>query len=204
MRLEKATHILASDGATMRMSIWTEEIPAQIAAGINSLGDGEDTFFSIYPVGPDVPYDEFPYPDEWIQTTGVAPDRLTVEIKQADAKGVHRLYTVGRPESAGELGETEPIQNGDNTYMVRPSEVLTAADAIELFQHYYETHAVPAGWSLREQPEFSDNAVAEQYGEGAGADVEKPSAGRAPVVKSEATQAKGDAPAKSVKGKPKE
>lgn len=203
MRLEKATHILASDGATMRMSIWTEEIPAQIASGINSLGDGEDTFFSIYPVGPDVPYDEFPYPDEWIQTTGVAPDQLTVEIKQADANGVRRLYTIGRPGSAGELGETEPIHNGDNTYLVRPSEVLTATDAIALFQHYYETHAVPAGWSLREQPEFSDTAVAEDDGEGAGADVKKPSAGRAPVAKGEAAQSKSDAAAKAVKGKPK-
>lgn len=62
MRLERATHVLACNGAKMRMSIFTEEIPGQIAAGINGLGDGEDTFYSIYPVGPEVPYDEFPYP----------------------------------------------------------------------------------------------------------------------------------------------
>ncbi|MFL0243131.1 hypothetical protein [Mycobacterium sp. SMC-17] len=148
------------------MSEFTEEIPVQIAAGINRLGDGEYTYYSIYPVGPEVPYDQFPYSDEWIQATGVAPDRLTVEIKQADANGVHHLYTIGRPGGAGESAETEPIQNGDNTYLVCPSEVLTATDAIELFQHYYDTHSVPAGWSLREQPEFSDTAVAERYGEG--------------------------------------
>lgn len=160
MRLEQATHILESNRAKMRMSIFTEEIPGQIAAGINRLGDGEDTYYSIYPVAPDVPYDEFPYSHEWIQATGIAPDRLTVEIKQRDADGVHRLYTIGRTGGAGESAATEPIQNGDNTYLVRPSEVLTAADAIALFQHYYDNHSVPEGWNLREQPEFSDTVVA--------------------------------------------
>ncbi|GCB01052.1 hypothetical protein NCCNTM_46860 [Mycolicibacterium sp. NCC-Tsukiji] len=166
MRLEQATHILESNRAKMRMSEFTEEIPIQIAAGINRLGDGEYTYYSIYPVGAEVPYDEFPYSHEWIQATGIAPDRLTVEIKQRDANGVHRLYTIGRPGGAGESAETEPIQNGDNTYLIRPAEVLAATDAIALFQHYYDTHTVPEAWSLREQPEFSDTAVAEQYGEG--------------------------------------
>ncbi len=40
MKLEQATHILESNRAEMRMSIFTEEIPGQIAAGINRLGDG--------------------------------------------------------------------------------------------------------------------------------------------------------------------
>ncbi|MGX9671178.1 hypothetical protein [Mycobacterium sp. HM-7] len=144
------------------MSDFTEEIPGQFAAGINRLGDGRYTYYSIYPVGPEVPYDEFPYSHEWIQATGIAPDRLTVEIKQRDANRVHRLYTIGRSGGAADSAETEPIQNGDNTYMVRPSEVLTATEAIALFQHYYDTHAVPTSWSLREQPKFSDSAVANE------------------------------------------
>lgn len=185
------------------MTEFTEEVPGQIAAGINRLGHGKYTYYSIFPLPPDAAYDETVHPTEWIQTTGVAPDRLTVEIKQADAKGVHRLYTIGRSGGAGESAETEPIQNGDNTYMVRPSEVLTATDAIALFEHYYETHSVPSGWSLREQPEFSDTALAEQQSDGAGTDSEKPSAGRAPVAKSEVAQSKGDATRKTVKGKPK-
>ena len=57
MRLEQATHILESNRAKMRMSEFTEEIPAQIAAGINRIGDGEYTYCSIYPVGPEVPYE---------------------------------------------------------------------------------------------------------------------------------------------------
>jgi hypothetical protein len=167
MRLEQATHILESNRAKMRMSEFPEEIPVQITAGINRLGDGKYTYYSIYPVGPEVPYDEFPYSHEWIQATGIAPDRLTVEIKQRDAEGVHRLYTIGRPGGAGDSAQTEPIQNGDNTYLVLPAEVLTATDAIQIFQHYYETHSVPPGWSLRELPEFSDTTVAEHYGDDA-------------------------------------
>lgn len=166
MRLEQATHILESKRAKMRMSEFTEEIPVQIAAGINRLGDGKYTYYSIYPVAPDVPYDELPYSHEWIQATGVAPDRLTVEIKQRDAHGEHRLYTIGHSDNAGDSAETEPIQNGDNTYMVRPPEVLTATEATELFLHYYETHTVPTGWSLREQPEFADSAVADELADG--------------------------------------
>jgi hypothetical protein len=122
--------VLASNKAKMRMSEYPEEIPGQIAAGINRLGSRGYTLYSIYPIGADVPYDEFPCPTEWIKATGIAPDRLTVEIKRRDSAGAHRLYTVGRP-----------------------AEVLTTTEAIELFQHYYDTHNVPAGWHLREQPE---------------------------------------------------
>lgn len=166
MRLEQATHILESNRAKMRMSEFIEEIPIQIAAGINRLGDCRYTYYSIYPVSAEVPYDEFPYSHDWIQATGIAPDRLTVEIKQRDADGVHRLYTIGRSTGYGETAETEPIQNGDDTYLVHPAEVLTAIDAIALFQHYYDTHTVPTGWHLRDRPEFSDIAVAEQDSEG--------------------------------------
>ncbi len=203
MRLDRPTHVMATNRSSGWMSDFPEEIPGQIAAIINRLGDGRYTHMSIYPLPADVAYDETVHPAEWIQATGVSPDRLTVEIKEADSKSVHRLYTIGRSDGAGESAETEPIQNGDNTYMVRPSEVLTATDAIALFEHYYETHSVPSGWSLREQPEFSDTALAEQQSDGAGTDSEKPSAGRAPVAKSEVAQSKGDATPKTVKGKPK-
>ncbi len=144
------------------MSDFPEAIPGQIAAIINRLGDGRYTHLSIYPLPADAAYDETVHPTEWMQSTGVAPSRLTVEIKEADANGVCRLYTIGRSDGAGTSAETEPSQNGDNTYLVRPAEVLCATDAIELFLHYYETHTVPAGWSLREQPEFADTEGPEE------------------------------------------
>ncbi|MEN4476137.1 hypothetical protein [Mycolicibacterium cosmeticum] len=164
------------------MSEFTEEIPGQLAAGINRLGDGEYTSYSIYPLPPDAGIYDDVYPTEWIQTTGIAPDRLTVEIKQRDAAGVHRLYTIGHPEAATETTETETIYNGDNEYHVRPAEVLTATEAIELFQHYYDTHSVPAGWHLREQPEFSDTAVEEHLKSQAAKGDETTARGRAPVA----------------------
>jgi hypothetical protein len=145
----------------MWMSDFTEEIPGQLAAGVNRLGDGEYTSYSIYPLPADAGIYGKVYPTEWIQTTGIAPDRLTVEIKQRDSAGVHRLYTIGHQEAAAENAETVIIYNGDNEYRVRPAEVLTTTEAIELFQHYYDTHSVPAGWHLREQPEFSDTAAEE-------------------------------------------
>lgn len=170
MRLDRPTHVQATNRSSGWMSDFPEEIPGQIAAIINRLGDGRYMYMSIYPLPADAGIYDDVHPTEWMQATGVAPDRLTVEIKQADAKGVHRLYTIGRPARAGESAMTERIQNGDNTYMVSTSEVLTATDAIALFQHYYDTHSVPDGWSLREQPEFSDTAIADDLTDSASED----------------------------------
>lgn len=158
MKLDRPTHIQKSNRSSGWMSEFTEEIPGQIAAIINKLGDGRYTYTSIYPLPADAEYDETIYPDEWIQTTGIAPDRLTVEIRRLDSDNIYRVYTVGHSEASKESAETEPIRNGDNTYQVRPAEVLTAAEAIELFQHYYDHHAVPADWHLREQSEFATPA----------------------------------------------
>jgi hypothetical protein len=190
MRLERPTHIQKTNRGSGWMSDFTEEIPSQIAAIINRLGDGRYSSTSIYPLPPDAAYDEDVYPTEWIQTTGIAPDRVTVEIKQRDPAGIHRLYTIGHPAAASETAETEIIYNGDNEYRVRSAEVLTATEAIALFQHYYDTNSVPAGWHLREQPEFSDAAVDEhlkaQEAEG-GTTIAK---GRAPVAKKTSSTAK--------------
>jgi hypothetical protein len=160
MRLERPTHVQKSNRSSGWMSEFTEEIPGQIAAIVNRLGDGEYTFTSIYPLPPDAKYDETVYPDEWIQATGTAPERITAEIRRLDPDGMYRVYTVGHAEAAGESAATEPIHNGDNTYTVRPAEVLAADEVIDLFQHYYDQHAVPSGWHLREQPEFATPADA--------------------------------------------
>ena len=181
MRLARPTHIQKTNRSSGWMSDFTEEIPGQIAAIINRLGDGRYTSTSIYPLPPDAAYDEDVHPTEWIQTTGIAPDRLTVEIKQRDMAGVHRLYTVGHSAAADETAETEIIHNGDNEYRVRPAEVLTAAEAIELFGHYYDTHGVPTGWHLRERPEFADTAVEEQLKDLAATGDDASATGRAPI-----------------------
>jgi hypothetical protein len=158
MKLDRPTHIRKSNRSSGWMSEFTEEIPGQIAAGIKRLGDGEYTSYSIYPLPADAAYDETVYPDEWIQTTGVAPERLTVETRRLDSDGVYRVYTIGHATDAGESEETEPILSGDNTYLVRPAEVLTSTEVIDLFQQYYDHHAFPESWQLREQAEFATPA----------------------------------------------
>jgi hypothetical protein len=154
MRLDRPSHVRESNLSSGWMSDFTEEIPGQIVAGINRLGDRGYEYYSIYPLPADAGIDERIYPNEWIQTAGTA-QRLTVEVKRRDPDGVHRVYTVGRGGAADEPEESEVIQRGEHEYRVRPSEVLTAEDAIGLFQYYYDHDAVPASWHLREQPEFS-------------------------------------------------
>jgi hypothetical protein len=159
MRLDRPTHVRETNLSTGWMSDFTEEIPGQLAAIINRLGDGKYEYYCIYPLPADAEYDEVVHPTEWLQTAGSA-DRLTVEIKRLDDDGVHRLYTVGRAAAADEPEPTEVVRRGDVEYAVRPSEVLTSADALTLFQHYYDHHEIPEGWHLREQAEFSDAAAA--------------------------------------------
>jgi hypothetical protein len=156
----------ASDGDYARwLSDESAKTVQQLKINLDSLGSVDDEFgtkdlaFSIYRVPAGTPYDEFPHTEEWIQAAGTA-QRLTVEVKKRDADGVCRLYTVGRPGAAAEPSESETITVGENTTKVRPAEVLNAHDAIGLFQHYHQHHAIPEGWHLRLQPEFSDNLVA--------------------------------------------
>ncbi|MDT5095658.1 MAG: hypothetical protein QOH60_5021 [Mycobacterium sp.] len=158
MRLDRPTHVAENNRSSGWMSNFTEEIPGQLAAIINRLGDGEYEYYLIYPLPADAEYDEVVHPTEWLQTAGSA-ERLTVEIKRLDDDGVHRLYTVGRADAANESNASEAVRRGDVEYAVRPSEVLTAADALTLFQHYYDHHEIPQGWHLREQAEFTDTAM---------------------------------------------
>ena len=48
MRLDRPTHGRESNRSSGWMSDFTEEVPGQIAAGINRLGDGKYTYYSIY------------------------------------------------------------------------------------------------------------------------------------------------------------
>lgn len=144
------------------LSEFPEEVPAQIAIGINRLGrdggfDDVHTFYRFYRLPEGANQDNRIDPKEWIQTAGTAA-RLTVEIKRREADGSYRQYVVGCPSAAGEPAESDVVQFGDHQVSVRPSEVLTAQDAIGIFQHYYDHHAIPEGWHLRELPEYADTS----------------------------------------------
>ncbi|MGL6234054.1 MAG: hypothetical protein ACRC20_01785 [Segniliparus sp.] len=150
---------------------WLSDDPTktaqQIRINLDALGSIDDEFgtqdlaFSIYRVPVGTEYDEFPHTEEWIQAAGTAQS-LTVEVKKRDEDGVCRLYTIGRLNAAAEPSESETITVGRNTTKVRPAEVLTAQDAVDLFQHYHAHNTVPEEWHLRLQPEFSDDLVAAQ------------------------------------------
>ncbi|WP_100458852.1 hypothetical protein [Mycobacteroides abscessus] len=138
---------------TMWMSEYPQEIPGQLAAGINNLGkdggfDDTDLYFQIYPIPPDAKQGDVIRSEEYIQAGGKA-ERLTVEIRRVERDGRPHQYTIGRAEAADEAGATEFIRFGENEVRVRPSEVLTAAEAIELFQYYYDHNTVAPGWNLR-------------------------------------------------------
>lgn len=163
MTLERSGFQMRNYTTTGNFTSWMGTDPGkahrQIAVNINALGtesDGaKDEAFSIYKVPDGTEYDEFPYTHEWIQTCGTA-ERLTVEIRRLEADGVRRMYTVGRPSAANESELSEVVYNGDNAYKVLPSEALTAAEAVELFQYYHDHLDAAPGWHLREQPEFAD------------------------------------------------
>ncbi|OAT68676.1 hypothetical protein AWB85_24225 [Mycobacteroides immunogenum] len=135
------------------MSQYPSEIPQQLAVNLNRLGktgrhDDIDIYFQIYPLPPNARQGDIINSDEYIQAGGKA-ERLTVEIRRIERDGQPHKYTIGRAEAADEAGATEFIRFGDNEVRVRPSEVLTAAEAIELFQYYYDHDKVAPGWNLR-------------------------------------------------------
>lgn len=153
----KPTHVMqiGTDRGviSMEMSEYAQEIPAQINAGLNRLGastsfDDVNTFFTIGTIADATTGDRSIIGDEFIQAGG-SIDRLSVEISRVESDGKTHEYTVGRPPPSNAGVAPELIRFGDNQVLVHPSEVLTASDAVELFQHYYDHHAIAPGWHLR-------------------------------------------------------
>lgn len=157
MATPKATHAMETGTSRGAMSSWMSAYPQQIPtqlrislSRLGSVGKFEDTYlyFQIFPLPPGTKQGDIPSSEEYIQAGGKA-ERLTVEIRRVERDGRPHQYTIGRAEAADEAGATEFIRFGDNEVRVRPSEVLTAAEAIELFQYYYDHHKVAPGWNLR-------------------------------------------------------
>lgn len=153
----KATHAMANGTTHGEFSGWMSEyppeIPSQIRRAIERLGstgrhDDIDIYCQIYPLPADAKQGDIIRSEEYIQAGGKA-ERLTVEIRRIEQDGRPHQYTIGRAEAVNEAGATEFIRFGENEVRVRPSEVLTAPEAIELFQYYYDHHKVAPGWNLR-------------------------------------------------------
>ncbi|EFV13914.1 hypothetical protein [Segniliparus rugosus] len=132
----------------------------RLAAEIERLGAGgeeeERTInLVLVPLAPGREYEEDRTTKEFLQTAGTA-ERLTAEIKRREPDGSHRQYVLGRPSAAEETDRSELIRFGEYQQAVRPSEVLTAAEVVPLFQHYHEHAAIRGDWHLRELPRFAE------------------------------------------------
>jgi len=150
---------------TAWMSEFPEENAEMLARAINRLGlereSGDlDTMVRISRLPDDAKQGDILNPLEWIQTAGTAR-RLTVEVKRLEKDGIHRQYVVGRRGAVSETAKSENIKFGDYHVSVRPSEVLDAAEAISLFQYYYDHHLVPSGWHMRELSEYAQDGEGE-------------------------------------------
>lgn len=195
MSRRKPTHEMVNGStqytSTGWMSEFSEEIPGSLESVIGRLGrenrPGDvNTMVRIYPIPEGTLQGDKIQPKEWVQAAGTA-ERLTVEVKLRETDGVYRQYVVGRPSAASESSASEPIRFGEHEVAVRPSEVLSAADAVGLFQHYYEHASIPQGWSLRELPEYADTS--EQHASSASASTSSRTYGAVAEQSSSAVQA---------------
>ncbi|MGL4305889.1 MAG: hypothetical protein ACRCSF_07015 [Mycobacteriaceae bacterium] len=148
------THGMQTNLTAAWMSEFREEIDGCIAAGLNNLGvedeDGyADVHYIMYRLLPGADQEHQDPGQEYIQAAG-HPHRMTVEIRREEPDG-YRQYVIGRPEAATETDTTETIDYADTPLNVRPSEVLTATEAIPIFLHYYDHHSIPTPWHLRER-----------------------------------------------------
>lgn len=145
------THGYITNFATAWISVFPEELNGFLTASLNLVGKDRGDhptveFFIMYQLAPDATQDEEPRGDEYIQVGGHA-DRMTVELREKTDYG-YVLSTIGR-SGASEEERTEVINIGENSIKVCPAEVLTAADAIPIFEHYFDHHSLPAGWHKR-------------------------------------------------------
>jgi hypothetical protein len=90
------------------------------------------------------------WPQEYIQVAAESPERMIVEVRRLES-GVPSQYAVGRGER-GATGVDLPsvvVRWAGIHTTVEAREVFTAAEATDLFLHYYEHGDVPPGMALR-------------------------------------------------------
>lgn len=159
----KRTHEMVRISTQHTFASWMSDFPEEnrpmIDRVIRKLGfeqgpDDINTIVRIYPIPEGAKQEDTLDPSTWLQTAGTA-ERLTVEYKRLEADGSYRQYVLGRPTAESESETSEIIQFGDHQVSVLPSEVLTAKDAVAIFQFYYEHDTVPPNWHLRNLPQYT-------------------------------------------------
>lgn len=89
------------------------------------------------------------WPRVWLQAAGTA-QAMTVECRRVDDDGVERLYTLGYGGPRDAVPRVVvSFNDGAASTLVYPDEMFDAAEAGDIFCHYFETEAVPDGYALR-------------------------------------------------------
>lgn len=125
-------------------------IPDHLKMMLNHL-DGEEMFTYVIWRAPN-PEKHFvrrrDIGDTFIQAAGSA-SALTVEVKQLGEDGKAHLYTVGKPQPAGDSTVLVPISR-ERAVRVFDNELFTADEAAEIFDFFHGADKVPDSFTLRE------------------------------------------------------
>lgn len=151
---KKFAHMMQTDNVLMELLGSSDDVTIQISDRLHGLGRQWfpplpiDHWYCIFRV-PSSRVGNLDFqPPQFMQAAGQA-NRLTVEVRIYEPNRVG-LYVVGRPEALAEI-ETETIKADRRVLKVRPAEVLSAAEGVELFTYFYHHDTIPEGWHLRER-----------------------------------------------------
>lgn len=147
-----ATHVLTSNGIS-RMEIPNDDRTEFVIRRAPTLLDGSERFatsLSRLPEGMRLWHE---LPDSWadlfLQAAGSAA-AMMVEVRQANPDGSESLYKLARPLPEGErsTGTIDITWNG-RIDSVPAEEAFDAAEAGDIFWHYYQYGTVPEHYELR-------------------------------------------------------
>jgi hypothetical protein len=165
--------------ATVALSDEPARAEMQLSHLVSLIGERK-LFMLVFELPEDGETSDYVEPtDNFVQTTGTQAG-LTVELMKNG-----KLFTLGRP---GDTGPLVSLARKDGTAVeVNQNEVLTPDEVVRLLIEYVQTssidtsgwvlreipladdhHSVLAGRSLREQPEFSGTATADERADASG------------------------------------
>lgn len=163
----KPTHITQMNGSSRGALLDTiRPYRDQIRFSLNRMNGSSYWAYSLWRAPKDANLlHEIPLSDEYIQSAGTA-ERMTIEVRIVDAKGVANQYVVGKPNGTQTGNPTEEISwdNGRYAMKVYSNEVFTADEAAEVYYNYFLNNKVDTTYSLRDinvnEPDPSNNKTA--------------------------------------------
>ncbi|WP_327637818.1 hypothetical protein OHB24_05285 [Kribbella sp. NBC_00482] len=153
--MKKVTHALTMNGRIHGEVKDPDLSPREVIEQRLALLDGVDRYsLSLWRLPTDVPFDRVDlaaWPQQYVQAAGSA-DGMTVEVRRPGEPG-RRHFVVGRAvaDNSGPAAEVVIPWDGCEA-RVYSYEVLSAAEAAEVFVQYYDNGQVPDTLRLRPLP----------------------------------------------------